>query len=251
MNGELFDSTIPFGEPELLSASAFRHYLEDLERGGAPSAGSSKLSALSPSLQADLMRFDLDGNGTETIEVIAACLRHSKRTTLHLECGDKVVPITVFPLERLMHCPIDVAALVERPLAQLRVMLVEPALLRPPDDPERSLVGDARCYHPLNPLLWELAMRGARRALLPEIVGPAVYRVTPALDLRTLPASGALRATIERLRRQTANLSEIASWPAFNRERATRLLNALYLQSALMVSRSHPDALRESWFGGH
>lgn len=249
MNREVFDSTIPFGEPELLSASAFRHYLEELERDGT-AGGSSRLSALSPSLQADLMRFDLDGNGTETIEVVAACLRHSKRTTLHLECGDKVVPITVFPLERLMHCPIDVAALIERHLMQLRVMLVEPAVLRPPGDAERSLVGEARMYHPLNPLLWALAMRGPRRALLPEIVGPAVYRVTPALDLGALPVSGALKATIERLRRQTANLSEIASWPALNRERATRLLNALYLQSALMVSRSHPDALRESWFGG-
>src|SRR3954469_3079238 len=29
--GELFDSTIPFGEPELLRASAYQRYLQELE----------------------------------------------------------------------------------------------------------------------------------------------------------------------------------------------------------------------------
>ena len=73
---------------------------------------------------------------------------------------------------------------------------------------------------------------------------------TPGLDSAGLPTGGALKAAIDRLRRQTANLTEIASWPALDRERATRLLNALYLQAGLMVSRSHPDAVRDSWFGG-
>ena len=31
MDGELFDSTIPFGEPELLKASAYRRYLDELD----------------------------------------------------------------------------------------------------------------------------------------------------------------------------------------------------------------------------
>ncbi len=251
MHGEPFDSTIPFGEPELLRASAFRDYLEQIDAGSAQTGNmASRIAALSPSLQADLMRFEQRGSGSETIEVIAACLRHSMPVTLHLECGDRVVPLTVFPLERLLHCPVDVPALLERHLAQLRVMLVEPATLRPPDDPERSLVGDPGLYHPLNPMLWELAMRGGRRELLPEIAGPAVYRVSPAFDLAAVPVSGVQRATIDRLRRQTANLTEIASWPAFDRERGARLLNAIYLQSGLMVSRSHPDAMRESRFGG-
>lgn len=250
MHGELFDSTIPFGEPELLRASAFRGYLDDLDAGSAAGSANSRMSALSPSLQADLMRFEQEGAGSETLEVIAACLRHSKRVTIHLECGDKVVPLTVFPRERLLHCPVDLAELMARHLPQLRVMHIEPAVLRPPDDPERSLVGEAHLYHRLAPLLWELAMRGSRRELLPEIAGPAVYRVSPALDTAALATSGALRATIERLRRQTARFAEIASWPAFDRERAARLLNAIYLQSGLMISRSHPEAIRESRFGG-
>ncbi len=252
MNGELFDSTIPFGEPELPRASAFRRYLDELgaesrRLGAGPRI--SRISQLSPSLRADLLRFERDG-GSEAMEILAACVRHSKRVTIHLKCGDWVVPLTVFPQERLIHCPMKLDELIERHLLELRVMHVEPALLRPPGDTDAALVGDAQLHHSLAPLLWEMAMRGPRRELLPEIAGPAVYRVSPGLDIRALPASGVLKAAIERLRPQAANLNEIASWPALDKERAARLLNALYLQSGLIVSRSHPAAVRDSWFAG-
>ena len=59
---------------------------------------------------------------------------------------------------------------------------------------------------------------------------------------------GALTPAIQRLARQGATLKELADWPGMDRERATRLLNALYLQSGLIVSRSHPDAVRDGWF---
>jgi hypothetical protein len=133
-------------------------------------------------------------------------------------------------------------------LLELRVMHVEPALLRPPGDEQEALIGAEHLHHPLAPLLWEMAMRGPRRELLPEIAGPAVYRVAPGLDVAALPANGALPAAMQRLARQTATLRELADWPGMGRERAIRLLNALYLQSGLIVSRSHPDAVRESWF---
>ena len=252
MNGDLFDSTIPSGEPELLRASAFRRYLDELgaenrRLGMGPRI--SRISQLSPSLRADLSRFEHDG-GSEAMEVLAACVRHAKRVTIHLKCGEKVVPLTVFPQERVVHCPMDLNELIERHLMDLRVMHVEPALLRPPGDAETALVGDMQLHHPLAPLLWEMAMRGPRRELLPEIAGPAVYRVSPGLDIAALPASSVVKAAIERLRPQAANLQEIASWPALDKERAARLLNALYLQAGLIVSRSHPAAVRDSWFGG-
>ena len=249
MNGELFDSTIPFGEPELLKASAYRRYLDELDADSTSGRDSSRLNQLSPSLQADLQRADQRGGISETVEVIAACVRHSSRVTIYLQCAGRVLPLSVFPHERLVHCPMDLGEFVERHLAQARVMHVEPAVVRPPGDAERELIGESRLYHPLTPLLWALAMRGPRRELLPEIAGPAVYRVAPGLDVASLPASSVLKAAIERLRPQAANLQEIASWPALDRERAARLLNALYLQSGLIVSRSHPDAVRDSWFG--
>jgi hypothetical protein len=168
--------------------------------------------------------------------------------TVHLECGDRVVPLTLFPQERLVHCPMDMRELLERHLPRLRVMHVEPAVLRPPGDPVQALVGPAREHHSLDLLLWELAMRGPRRELLPEIAGTAAYRVAPSLDVAALPARGALRTAVERLRRRSANLRQIASWPALDRDRAARLLNGLYLQAGLIVSRSTPGATRDIWF---
>ena len=77
-------------------------------------------------------------------------------------------------------------------MLDLKVMHVEPALLQPPGEANATLVGAEQSHYPLAPLLWELAMRGLRRELLPEITGPAVYRVAPGLEIDSLPASGAL-----------------------------------------------------------
>jgi hypothetical protein len=249
MHGDLFDSTIPFGEPELMRASTYHRYLEELNAetsdAGAPS---SRMSSLSPSMQADLMRFEQEGGGSEVLEVVAACIRHAKRLTIQLRCGERVVPLTVFPQERLVHCPMDLGELVERHLPDLRVMHIEPAVLCPPGDAEPAMVANEQEHHALAPLLWELAMRGQRTALLPEIAGKAIYRLSPGLDVATLPAKGALLAAVLRLRREPTNLPDLARWPGLDRERAARLLNALYLQAGLIVSRSHPDAAGDGWF---
>ena len=243
----MFESTIPFGEPELMRVSAYRLYLKELDEEASKTGVSSRISSLSPSLRADLYRFEADGGTSEVLEVVAACVRHAKRVTIHLQCGERVVPLTVFPDERLVHCLMPLKQLLATPLAELRVLHVEPALLQPPGNEESGLVGEPRLHFPLAPLLWELAMRGGRSELLPEIAGPAVYRVTPGLQLGSLPASGAFLAVIYRLRREGTTLSDISEWPGMDRERAIRLLNALYLQAGLMVSRSHPDAINESW----
>lgn len=248
MHSEMFEPTIPFGEPELMRASAYQRYLDEMKADTAGNRISTRISQLSPSLQADLQRFGQDGEDSEVVEVLAACVRHGKRVTIHLQCGARVVPLTVFAQERLVHCPLTMDELAGKHLLDLRVMHVEPALLRPPGDPEQALIGAEHMHYPLGPLLWELAMRGLRRELLPEIAGPAVYRVAPGLDLRSVPASGALLAAIARLARQSAALRDVAEWPGLDRERAIRLLNALYLQSGLIVSRSHPDAVRDTWF---
>ncbi len=241
----MFESTIPFGEPELMRASAYREYLRELEADAGQV--SARISSLSPSLRADLQRFEADGGTSEVLEVVASCVRHAKRVSIHLQCGERVVPLTVFPDEQLVHCPMTMNQLFAQQLTELRVMHVEPAVLRPPGDAQHDLVGEDRLHFPLGPLLWELAMRGGRKELLPEIAGPAVYRVTPGLNLEALPASGTLMAAIQRLRNENPTLTDMAQWPGMDRERAARLLNALYLQAGLMVSRSHPDAINEIW----
>jgi hypothetical protein len=245
----MFEPTIPFGEPELMRASEYREYLKELDEEAAREGVgvSSRISSLSPSLRADLQRFETGGGTSEVLDVVAACVRHAKRVTIHLQCDERVVPLTIFPDERLAHCPLTMNQLFAKQLTSLHVMHVEPSVLRPPGDPQHELVGDERLHFPLGPLLWELAMRGARSELLPEIAGPAVYRVTPSLNVEALPVSGPLRESIERLRNETATLSDVAQWPGLDRELAARLLNALYLQAGLMVSRSHPDAINEIW----
>lgn len=244
-----FESTLPAGEPELMRASGFQRYLDELERAAPEGAPSTRLSSLSPSLTQDLMRFEQRGRSADLLEVLAAAVRHARSLTVHLECDQKVLPLTLFPREHVAHCPIDLQALLESGPLALTVLQVEPAVLRPPGDLEAALVGEPHLYRSLSPLLWAMALHGTRSELLPEVAGAAVYRVSPAFDFATLRPQEALGSALRRLRREVASQREIASWPGMTRELSTRLLNALYLQAGVIISRSHPAALADSWFG--
>jgi len=247
----LFEPTIPFGEPELLRASAFQRYLH--EPGGPRARGAvaevvTRPVGLSASLLADLSRFEGPGHSSEVLEVLAACVRHGQEVVVHLQMAELVVPLTVFAIERLAHCPISLDALLRERPTELRVLHVEPAVLRPPGHPETALVADQQHCHALGPVLWEFALRGSRATLLPEIAGPVAYRVAPGVALGDLRVTGALASTIQRLQRNSVSLRELADWPGLDAARAARLLNALYLQSGLIISRTH-RAASESWFG--
>jgi hypothetical protein len=249
----MFQSTLPLGEPDLVRVSAFRRYLDEIETAGDGEATSSRLSSLSPSLMQDLMRFEQAGRAgdrLEVLEVLAACVRHARSLLVHLQDEARVVPLTIFPTERLVHCPVRMEQFLASRLTDLAVLHVEPAVLRPSGHRDRALVGDPECYAPLGPLLWELALRGAREELLPEIAGTAAYRIAPGVDLHGLNLAGSLAVAVSRLKRNTTNLREMSDWPGFDRARATRLLNALYLQAGLMISRTHPAATNEGWFSG-
>jgi hypothetical protein len=241
----MFQSTLPFGEPDLMRASAFQRYLDESAGGGEADSMASRLSTLSPSLLLDLLRFEQQGRHGGVLEILAACVRHSRRLLLHLQADDRMVPLTMFPVERLAHCPMPMRQFLELRLSDLSVLHVEPALLRPPGDRVQAMVGEAQHYSPLGPLLWELALRGSRSELLPEIAGQAAYRIAAGQNLRALDLSGSLAVAVARLQRETTNLRAITAWPGFDRERAMRLLNALYLQGGLMVSRTHPSATGE------
>jgi hypothetical protein len=248
-NATMYQTTLPSDDAHLMRVSEFRRYLAESEREG--SSGSTQLSSLNPSLLMDLQRFSREAGREdaplEALEVVAAAVRHGKPLLMHLQHEFVLLPLTVFPLERQVHCPVPVASLLEWRLSELRVLHVEPPHL-PPSDPVRP-GPEAAHYGPLDPLLWELALRGARDELLPEIAGNVAYRVAPGADLSRLDLGGTLGAAVQRLRRQTTNLREIAAWPGFDRERAMRMLNGLYLHAALMVSRSHPAATNDDWVG--
>jgi hypothetical protein len=246
----MFESTLPFGEPDLMRASAFQRELDASARGGDAESMASRLSTLSPSLLLDLMRFEQEGQQGGVIEIVAACIRHARKLLIQLQLDDRVVPLTVFPVEHLVHCPMPIAQFLALPLGDLHVRHLEPAMLRPLGDRARAMVGEPQHYSALGPVLWELALRGARGELLPEIAGQAAYRISPGLNLRNVELSGSLAEAVARLKRDNTNLREMALWPGFDRERAMRLLNGLYLQAGLMISRTHPAATNDGWTGG-
>lgn len=230
------------GDELFMRVSEFQRRYGGAGRPSSSRSGATELSALNPSLVQDLQRFDRShtpGAGLDMLEVLAAALRHNRALLLHLRLDDKVIPLTLWPLERQVQSPLRLQQLLALHLPELRVLMVEPA-----DSRERAETDSQPLWRePLGPLLWELALRGARDALLPEIGGVAAYRVSPGADLQVLDLTGSLAAAVLRLRRQTTSLREIADWPGFDRERAMRMLNGLYLQAALMISRSHPAAI--------
>lgn len=211
------------------------------------SSGCTRLSALDASLLQDLMRFDrgpASAEGLDLLEVMAASLRHGRALLLHLHLGYRVFPLAIWPRERELQAPVALARLLALKLPDLRVLRIEPAP-RELADPAQAAALQPPLVHraSLNLLLWELALRGAREALLPEIDGAVAYRVAPGTDFGDLELEGSLAAGVARLKHRTTLLREMALWPGFDPGRATRMLNGLYLQAALMISRAHPGAV--------
>jgi hypothetical protein len=225
-----------------------RRHDDELVESVEDGSSATRLSSLSPSLIQDLTRFSQDGRPADLLEVLAASLRHGRNVTAHLQHADRTMSLTTFPLLQLAYCPLELLALLKNRLESLTVTQVEPAVVRPPGDADESRVGKPHLYRPLSHLLWAVALYGPRIELLPELTGAAVYRVSPIFDLAMLSEEGPIREALLKLIGDIASLREIASWPGMSREHAIRLLNALYLQSGLIVSRSHPAALSDSWF---
>lgn len=248
MPATAFPSTQPLGAPSEPPPSL------PASLNGLPTLGQGRLDAgthlneLSDSLMKDLLRFERASDAHELIEVLAACLRHTQAVAIRVAVSPQtVVTLSIFPLDGLVHCPLPMVELMTGDLSTLRVLQVAPAALRPPGSPELARVGNPAYYTPLAPLLWAVALYGARGTLLPELAGQAAYRVAPGMHLHRLPIPAAMGRCIDRLRRRSYNLREIAEWYGIGRDRATRLLNALYLQSGLIVSRAHPAAAGDLW----
>lgn len=232
----------------LMHVSSFQRFLDDQARDGSDPR-LTRLSQLNPSLMQDLMRFEQHGRQTELLEVMAACVRHARPLGIYLQSNDHVIPLTLFPLERLAHCPLPLNEFFGLNLSHLVVLRVEPAVLRAPGEGESVALRGNHLYQPLGPVTWEFAMRGSRELLLPEIAGVAAYRIAAGTKLSDIAMPTVVRLAVQRLQRRSANLREISDWAGFNRGRAMRFLNALYLQGALIISRTAPSASNDSWFG--
>ena len=244
----------PFDSSSLWRTSEFEKARNegrlDLARDAAHRA-----TLLPTTLLADLRRLQTEGANGDALEVMAACVRHHEAALLYLDQGVFVWPVTLFPRDGLYHSPRDAESMTESfAISRLRLLGVEPPGVRAPGHAMHERVAGRDRYRPLAGLLWTVAMHGPRTALLTEISGRVAYRVVAA-NTGDLPAAkGATSSTVLRLGRESASLSEISRWPGMSVERASRILNALYLCGALMVTRSHPAARSapmgwRSWLG--
>jgi hypothetical protein len=230
-----------FDASSLWRISEFRKARDEGELDLAPDPDQPTL--LPTTLLADLRRLQADGENGDVLEVFAACLRNREAALLYLEQGAFVWPVTLFPREGLYHSPRDAESMArDFAISRLRLLVAQPPGVRPPGSLLQERVADADKYRPLADLLWVVAMHGPRPVLLTEIGGRAAYRVLASNTRGLPPAKGAIGSTVLRLERESASLSEMARWPGMSVERASRVLNALYLCAALIVSRTHPAA---------
>jgi hypothetical protein len=227
-----------FDDSSLWRISAFER-----QRATSPASGATTL--LPTTLLSDLRRLRPRGEGGEDVlEVVAACQRHRESALLYLGCGPLVWPVTLFPARAVYHSPRAVSDPVPAAaLGRLHLIGVEPPGVRPPGDFRHERVAGAERYHPLPDLLWALALQGPRQALLAAIPGDARYRLAAGLDAAGLPRGGAVGPALARLRAGSASLRDMSAWPGMSLERASRMLNGLYLTGGLIVLR-HPDAGR-------
>ena len=237
-----------FDTSSLWRVSAFRR----AGREGQLDVGrpEDRLTILPTTLLADLRRLQTDGAGGDVLEVVAACLRNHESALLYLELGAHVWPVTLLPCQGLYHSPHD--ALSEGlAMAELRLVSVEPPGVRHQETRCRNVLPAWTDIVPSQARSRYIAVNGPRPDLLPEISGRVAYRLV-ASNKTDLPATrGAMASAVLRLERQSVPLRDIAGWPGMSVERASRLLNALYLNGVLLVSRSHPAArdAPTSWGG--
>jgi hypothetical protein len=241
-------STQPPGTPDLLRASEFHRHLENRSRGAASTTQNNWLVTLSPSLRLDLGRFERDRRGgSELLEVVAAALRHGRRLLVTVRWDDRALPLNIFPHERLVHSPLPLHGPDGCAPEALTVLRVEPAWLHVPAEQPRMPADERALYSPLNALIWSLALKGMREKLLPEIAGPAAYRASALPDSGGLDIGREWHSAAARLLRESVTLDEMRTWPGMDEFKCIRLLNALYLQASLIVSRTHPSATRWMW----
>jgi len=231
-----------FDDSTLWRVSAYERFRQD--RGSSAFAQLGENTLLPTTMLTDLRHLENRHEDADVLEVLATCLRHRQSALLCLGYEELVWPITVFPVEMVYHSPRDMALAAPDALASFKVLSCDAPGMRPPGHWMHERVGRIEHYRALKPLLWNMALSGPRHTLLAEIGGHAAYRATLTRENRPF-APGALGPAAERLRTESASLRDMASWPGLSIERASRLLNALYLAGGLMVLRTHPAARAE------
>lgn len=189
---------------------------------------------LSPSLLSDLRRFADDPIDADLLPVVAASARHNNPLSLELALNGQACTLVLDPARQVYSCEWDLCTLTDQALQQLRLVRVRSGSPAAVPDSQAPRLGSMR------PLLWHLALRGAQQDLLPELAGPVRCRVTKSMALTGLPVDGATKRLMQLMSGAPVALEDLLKDTQLSRMRVQRIWNALYLQSALMVSRAYP-----------
>lgn len=193
-------------------------------------------SQLGNSIWADLRRFEASPSGFDLLVVVAACMRHVHSLDIHIRMRGQLEVLSVYPQAQSFRCALDLCSLPPSEMAALGLVHVEPVATWL--EPEHGLQPSSTLRTgQLRLLLWLMALHGPRSALLPEIDEPARFRLAPGLDLLSLPLDLALTQVLDKMHDKPLSVDELASDSALGRPGVVRLLNALYLQSGLIVTR--------------
>lgn len=230
-----------FDDSTLWRISAYERFRA--ESGHSGFAALADNSVLPSTLTAELSVLERTKRSNDLLQVVAACVRKRESALILLRHRDLVWPLTLFPQHSLYHLPRPIIPSLELGNRDLEVLAVEPPGLRPPGHVMTERIADGPGYHHLSPLLWAFALHAPRARLLDDIAGRAAYRISADFVAPDgMARAGALGPVLQRLRRQVASMDELSRWPGMDGERATRLLNGIYLQGGLIVLRSHHSA---------
>lgn len=165
------------------------------------------------------------------LRLVASCVRRGQDVQLTVDLDGNSNSLTIWPRKQLFGSDVDLLALSE--VATQRLALVSGRQLMPG-------ASDANCVTHLGALrhlLWKFALHGRHSGLLPEIGGTRTYRVVSAFDAGDLDLPPVCESLLMHLRSDPVSLEFLDSLSP-RKGVAARLLNGLYLQSALMVSRA-------------
>lgn len=190
-------------------------------------------STLSPSLREDLLRFADAGAEIELLPALAASVRHAKSVLVGLDLQGQRIVASIHPRQQIFRAPLDLGALSPAECRVLKLVHVEPQAGGSVEDAGRDT-----STGPLRPLLWRLAMFGPRADLLPEVRGPVRYRLAFGAALQDLDIAPEFGPVLARLKSMPLGLDELVAGSGLGRDVLQRLMNALYLQSGLMIVRA-------------
>lgn len=213
-------TTLVFAETVPLEAAA-------ASDGRATESG--VLSTASGSLRQDLHRFTDSAMAADLLPAIAASVRHLRPIAMVVWLAGRSSALVIDPRNQAFLCDSDLLSLAAAELAVLRLERVDAGshpvathgTLRP---------------GPLPELLWRVALYGSTDELLPEIGGRAMYRAATSMRLPGALLSPEHLRVLARLSGTPASLAELQALLADGAP-VCRVLNALYLQGSLIVTR--------------